>query len=76
MQGGGLPALLVPNKTSQQQPSSASTQPNTDSKIKSYSQHPNHHSIGAASVLSPKGSMNNQGNLMAINKDQNNKRID
>jgi hypothetical protein len=30
-------------------------------------QHPQHHSIGAASVLSPKGSMANNG--IVINKD-------
>lgn len=60
MNGGnsGLPALQVPSSQSQQQPSSANTQPQPDNKIKM--QHPQHHSIGAASVLSPKGSMGNK----------------
>lgn len=70
MTGTGLPALQVPSASSHQQPSSASAQPLTDTKLKSHTQHPQHHSIGAASVLSPKGSMTNPVSTLVMSKDQ------
>ena len=42
----------------------------TDTKLKTHTQHPQHHSIGAASVLSPKGSMTNPVNTLVMSKDQ------
>lgn len=42
----------------------------TDTKLKAHTQHPQHHSIGAASVLSPKGSMTNPVNTLVMSKDQ------